>query len=147
MIAREGPILANDLRQINSTGQTAEKLCDALLGMCVTHPVNPFTVTFPKPPPAHTKVFKSRGRPTVPVVHLSDVHIDRFYTVRVGESFLRKFLNGRRSEPKLTAQSRSAAEISTILQRCPRFLQVLMETPTATRRYPCLTRCWKRFSD
>ncbi|KAJ7767281.1 sphingomyelin phosphodiesterase [Mycena metata] len=81
LIAREGPILANDLRQINSTGQTAEKLCDALLGMCVTHPINPFTVAFPKPPPAHPKVFKSRGRPTVPVVHLSDVHIDRFYTV------------------------------------------------------------------
>ncbi|KAJ7153823.1 sphingomyelin phosphodiesterase [Mycena filopes] len=81
LIAREGPILAHDLRQINSTGQTAEKLCDALLGMCVTHPVNPFTVPFPKPPPAHPKVFKSRGRPPVQVVHLSDVHIDRMYTV------------------------------------------------------------------
>ncbi|KAJ6517990.1 sphingomyelin phosphodiesterase [Mycena vitilis] len=81
LIAREGPILANDLRQISPTGQTAEKLCDALLGMCVTHPINPFNVTFPKPPPAHPKVFISRGRPPVRVVHLSDVHIDRMYTV------------------------------------------------------------------
>ncbi|KAF7344826.1 Saposin B-type domain-containing protein [Mycena venus] len=81
IIAREGPILAHDLRQISTTGQTAEKLCDALLGMCVTHPINPFTVPFPKPPPKHPKVFKSRGRPTVPVAHLSDVHIDRLYTV------------------------------------------------------------------
>ncbi|KAJ7500301.1 sphingomyelin phosphodiesterase [Mycena galericulata] len=81
LIAREGPILAHDLRQINTTGQTAEKLCNALLGMCLTTPVNPFTVTFPKPAPAHPKVFTSRGRPPVRVVHLSDVHIDRFYTV------------------------------------------------------------------
>ncbi|KAJ7679352.1 sphingomyelin phosphodiesterase [Mycena polygramma] len=81
LIAREGPILANDLRQISPTGQTAEKLCDALLGMCVTHPINPFNVSFPKPPPAHPKVFTSRGRPPVRVVHLSDVHIDRMYTV------------------------------------------------------------------
>ncbi|KAJ6527327.1 sphingomyelin phosphodiesterase [Mycena vulgaris] len=77
IIAREGPILAHDLRQISSTGQTAEKLCDALLGMCVTHPINEFTVPLPK----HPKVFKSRGHPTMRVAHLSDVHIDRMYTV------------------------------------------------------------------
>ncbi|KAJ7675216.1 sphingomyelin phosphodiesterase [Mycena rosella] len=81
LIAREGPILAHDLRSINTTGQTAEKLCDALLGMCVTHPVNPFTVPFPKPAPAHPKVFTSRGRAPFRVVHLSDVHIDRMYTI------------------------------------------------------------------
>ncbi|KAJ7115438.1 sphingomyelin phosphodiesterase [Mycena epipterygia] len=81
LVAREGPILAHDLRHINVTGQTAEKLCDALLGLCVVHPVNPFTVPFPKPAPAHPKAFKSRGRPPVRVVHLSDVHIDRMYTV------------------------------------------------------------------
>ncbi|KAJ7082370.1 sphingomyelin phosphodiesterase [Mycena belliarum] len=81
IIAREGPILAHDLRQINTTGQTAEKLCDALLGMCVTHPVNPFAVPFPKPPPAHPKAFMSRGRAPVRVVHISDVHIDRMYTM------------------------------------------------------------------
>ncbi|KAJ7302571.1 hypothetical protein DFH08DRAFT_988982 [Mycena albidolilacea] len=45
--------------------QTAEKLFDALLGMCVTHPINEFTVPFPKPLPKHPKAFKSRGRPTV----------------------------------------------------------------------------------
>ncbi|KAF8195282.1 sphingomyelin phosphodiesterase [Mycena galopus ATCC 62051] len=81
LIEREGPILANDLRQINTTGQTAMKLCDALMGMCVTHPLNPFTVPFPKPPPTHPKQFKSRGRPPIQVAHLSDVHIDRFYTI------------------------------------------------------------------
>ncbi|KAF7357082.1 Saposin B-type domain-containing protein [Mycena sanguinolenta] len=80
-IEREGPILAHDLRLINTTGQTAQKLCDALMGMCVTHPLNPFTVPFPKPPPANPKKFVSRGRPPIRVAHLSDVHIDRMYTV------------------------------------------------------------------
>ncbi|KAJ7253566.1 sphingomyelin phosphodiesterase [Mycena rebaudengoi] len=81
VVAGEGPILAHDLRQINVTGQTAEKLCDALLGMCVTHPVNPFRVPFPRPAPVNPKTFRSRGRSPLRVVHLSDVHIDREYTV------------------------------------------------------------------
>jgi sphingomyelin phosphodiesterase len=97
IIAREGPILAHDLRQISSTGQTAEKLCDALLGMCVTHPINEFTVPFPKPLPKHPKAFKSRGRPTVRVAHLSDVHIDRMYTVRLFLSHF--FFSSAASEP------------------------------------------------
>ncbi|KAJ7610147.1 sphingomyelin phosphodiesterase [Roridomyces roridus] len=82
LIAREGPILAHDLNSINTTaGQTAERLCDALLGMCVSKAVNPFTVPLLKPAPKNPTVFSSRGRPTFRVVHLSDVHIDRFYTV------------------------------------------------------------------
>ncbi|KAF8195288.1 sphingomyelin phosphodiesterase [Mycena galopus ATCC 62051] len=81
LIELQGPILANDLRQINATGQTAMKLCDALLGMCITHPLDPFTVPFPKPAPRNPKKFESRGRPPIRVAHLSDVHIDRFYTV------------------------------------------------------------------
>ncbi|KAK6980676.1 Metallo-dependent phosphatase-like protein [Favolaschia claudopus] len=86
LVAREGPILAHDLRSISitptsSSSSTAQKLCDALMGMCVTHPVTPFTVPFPKPAPAHPKVFKSRGGKPIRVAHLSDVHIDRMYTV------------------------------------------------------------------
>ncbi|KAJ7675218.1 sphingomyelin phosphodiesterase [Mycena rosella] len=75
-----GPVLAQDLRQINTTGPTAEKLCAALMGVCVSKVVTPFTVQFPKPAPAHPRVFKSRGRTPFRVVHLSDVHIDREYT-------------------------------------------------------------------
>ncbi|KAJ7342351.1 Metallo-dependent phosphatase-like protein [Mycena albidolilacea] len=33
--------------------------------MCITHPINEFTVPFPKPLPKHPKAFKSHGRPTV----------------------------------------------------------------------------------
>ncbi|KAJ7472599.1 sphingomyelin phosphodiesterase [Mycena latifolia] len=75
-----GPVLGQDLRQINTTGPTAEKLCAALMGVCFSKTVTPFTVQFPKPAPAHPKIFKSRGRAPFRVVHLSDVHIDRQYT-------------------------------------------------------------------
>ncbi|KAJ7716961.1 hypothetical protein DFH07DRAFT_785274 [Mycena maculata] len=63
LIAKEGPILAHDLHQINAMGETVMKLCDTLLRMCVTKAVNPFTVQFPKPVPANPRVFKSCGRP------------------------------------------------------------------------------------
>ncbi|KAJ7767552.1 sphingomyelin phosphodiesterase [Mycena olivaceomarginata] len=59
LLAREGPILSHDLRQISTTGQTAEKLCDALMGI----------------------ISARAGRAPVRVVHLSDVHIDHMYTV------------------------------------------------------------------
>ncbi|KAJ7198285.1 sphingomyelin phosphodiesterase [Mycena pura] len=75
-----GPILAHDLRQINVTGATGQDLCSALLGVCGTKQVTPFTVAFPKPAPKCPKIFKSRGRPPFRVAHLSDVHIDRGYT-------------------------------------------------------------------
>jgi sphingomyelin phosphodiesterase len=86
VVAGAGPVLGRDLRQINTTGPTAEKLCDALMGVCVSKAVTPFTVHFPKPAPAYPKVFKSRGRAPFRVVHLSDVHIDREYTVRLAEA-------------------------------------------------------------
>ncbi|KAJ6560941.1 sphingomyelin phosphodiesterase [Mycena sp. CBHHK59/15] len=74
VIAGTGPILAHDLREISLAGQTAQKLCDALLGMWRHAPGQ-------SPAPAHPKKFVSRGRPPFRVVHLSDVHIDRGYTV------------------------------------------------------------------
>ncbi|EKM50588.1 uncharacterized protein PHACADRAFT_263949 [Phanerochaete carnosa HHB-10118-sp] len=81
VIGEEGPILAHDLRQISATGQTATKLCDAVFGLCNPPPVNAFTVPFPKTAPTNPKVFESTGKPPFQVIHISDVHIDRFYTV------------------------------------------------------------------
>ncbi|KAF7304142.1 Saposin B-type domain-containing protein [Mycena indigotica] len=75
-----GPVLATALRQINVTGPTGERLCGALMNVCTTKTPVPFTVPFPKPPPVHPKVWKSRGRVPFRVAHLSDVHIDRGYT-------------------------------------------------------------------
>lgn len=77
------------------------KLCDAVFGLCQVRfrlcscvksflltyiaikppPVTPFNVTFPKPAPTSATKFISSGRQPFQVVHISDVHIDRSYTV------------------------------------------------------------------
>ncbi|KAI0061961.1 acid sphingomyelinase [Artomyces pyxidatus] len=78
---RSGPVLAHSLRALDTTGTTATRFCDAVFGLCQPPPVDPFTVAFPKPTPAKTTKFVSRGRQPFQVVHFSDVHIDRQYTV------------------------------------------------------------------
>ncbi|EKM49763.1 uncharacterized protein PHACADRAFT_106798 [Phanerochaete carnosa HHB-10118-sp] len=81
IFAKDGPILAHDLRRISATGQTATKFCDAVFGLCNPPPVNAFAVPFPKAAPANPKAFKSTGKLPFQVIHISDVHIDRFYTL------------------------------------------------------------------
>jgi sphingomyelin phosphodiesterase len=81
-VAQQGPILANNLREISTTGEMGTKICDAVLGLCQPPAVNPYTVQFPKPAPANPKVWKSSGKAPFQVVHFSDVHIDRQYTAR-----------------------------------------------------------------
>lgn len=80
-VKEQGPILANDLRSISAFGQTATKLCDAVFGLCQPPAVNKYTVPFPKPAPTNPKKFVSTGKAPIQVVHFSDVHIDRQYTV------------------------------------------------------------------
>ncbi|EIM91606.1 sphingomyelin phosphodiesterase [Stereum hirsutum FP-91666 SS1] len=78
---RSGRIISHDLRQISLNGTTAVKLCDAVFGLCQPPLVTPFNVTFPKPAPTSATKFISSGRQPFQVVHISDVHIDRSYTV------------------------------------------------------------------
>ncbi|CCM06931.1 uncharacterized protein FIBRA_09243 [Fibroporia radiculosa] len=80
-IRTQGPILAHDLRHFALGGQTATRFCDAVFGMCTPPPVNEYTVPFPRPPPERPARFRSAGRPPFRVMHFSDVHIDRQYTV------------------------------------------------------------------
>ncbi|KAI0050799.1 sphingomyelin phosphodiesterase [Auriscalpium vulgare] len=78
---RSGPILAHSLRAFSVDGTTATKFCDAVFGLCQPPRVIPFTVPFPKAAPAIPKQFTSTGKAPFQVVHFSDVHIDRKYTV------------------------------------------------------------------
>jgi len=80
-IRTQGPIIAHDLRHFSLWGQTATKFCEAVFGMCEPPPVNEYQVPFPKPPPPNPQTFVSTGRPPFQVMHFSDVHIDRQYTV------------------------------------------------------------------
>ncbi|KAE9407910.1 sphingomyelin phosphodiesterase [Gymnopus androsaceus JB14] len=77
-----GPIIAHDLREIDATSLTGSRLCDALFGFCASKTPQAFTVPLPTPagpisPPSTPAV---RNTPFT-VVHISDVHIDRDYTV------------------------------------------------------------------
>ncbi|KAJ8462862.1 hypothetical protein ONZ45_g17785 [Pleurotus djamor] len=79
-LASTGPIVAHDLRQISPNGRTATLLCDVLFGLCDPPPVIPFKFplpTGPRRPPTHRRT----GRKPFQVAHISDVHIDREYTV------------------------------------------------------------------
>ncbi|KIK55591.1 hypothetical protein GYMLUDRAFT_230950 [Collybiopsis luxurians FD-317 M1] len=79
---RSGPIIAHDLRSINTTGQTAGRLCDALFGFCASKTPNPFTVPLPSPVASISPPRTPTRRATpFQVVHISDVHIDRNYTI------------------------------------------------------------------
>ncbi|KAF9265105.1 sphingomyelin phosphodiesterase [Marasmius fiardii PR-910] len=85
LLTRSGPIIAHDLRQINVTsGKASAGLCDALFGFCSTNTSTPFQ--FPLPPSHHghnpekSPASQTRKQP-FQVVHISDVHIDRGYTV------------------------------------------------------------------
>ncbi|KAL0565392.1 hypothetical protein V5O48_016629 [Marasmius crinis-equi] len=76
-----GVILAKDLRAIDPFGQTATKMCNGILGACLSPPINAYTVPLPKAAPANPRNFTSQGNTPFQVVHFSDIHIDRQYTV------------------------------------------------------------------
>lgn len=99
-VGSQGPIIAHGLRQISTSGRTATLLCNALFGLCDLVPAEPYNMTFPEltqedREDVETTRNDSKARITVApglerterrkpfqVVHLSDVHIDRHYTVR-----------------------------------------------------------------
>ncbi|KAK7054337.1 hypothetical protein VNI00_003531 [Paramarasmius palmivorus] len=79
-----GPIIAHDLRQINVTsGRASAGLCTALFGFCSTNTSTPFDFPLPPPPqePTRRNTCLRKRREPFQIVHISDVHIDREYTV------------------------------------------------------------------
>ncbi|KAI0311070.1 sphingomyelin phosphodiesterase [Amylostereum chailletii] len=80
-LERSGPLVAHALRALDAGGTTAMKFCEATFGLCQQPPITPFMVSIPKPAPENATRFLSRGRTPFQVVHFSDVHIDREYTV------------------------------------------------------------------
>ncbi|TDL22759.1 sphingomyelin phosphodiesterase [Rickenella mellea] len=80
-VALQGPILAHSLRNIAANGRSATLLCSALFNLCDSPPAIPYNVSFPSSPPDNPRKFHSYGRPPFKSVHISDIHIDQFYTV------------------------------------------------------------------
>ncbi|PBK67541.1 sphingomyelin phosphodiesterase [Armillaria solidipes] len=79
LIEQQGPIVAHVLRSISATSQTSTKLC-GLVGLCDPPDINAYGVSFASNT-SKAKPVTSQGRETFRVAHISDVHIDRSYTV------------------------------------------------------------------
>lgn len=62
-------------------GTTSTLLCDALLGLCQPPAVNQYTFPLATDVPLNPKVWVSSGQTPFQVIHFSDVHIDRKYSV------------------------------------------------------------------
>ncbi|KAI0316611.1 sphingomyelin phosphodiesterase [Amylostereum chailletii] len=80
-LARTGPIIAHSLRSFKASGTTATKFCEAVFGLCQQPAVTAYSVPFSSSAPSNPTQFVSKGRTPFQVVHFSDVHIDRSYTV------------------------------------------------------------------
>lgn len=79
-LAEQGPIVAHDLRKISPFDRSSTLLCNSIFGLCQQPAVQ--QLKFPlSSVPKNQKQWTSQGRQPFQVVHFSDVHIDREYTV------------------------------------------------------------------
>lgn len=99
-VGTQAPILAHDLRSITLASPAAKNFCTTIFGLCPLPNTIPHTVNVSDRPAEAVagdlafsdrrarghrvrKQWKSRGRKPFQVVHISDVHVDREYTVRL----------------------------------------------------------------
>ena len=79
-LAEQGPIVAHDLRKISPFDRSSTLLCNSVFGLCQQPAVQ--QLNFPlSSAPKNPKQWTSQGRQPFQVVHFSDVHVDREYTV------------------------------------------------------------------
>ncbi|KKY17767.1 putative sphingomyelin phosphodiesterase [Phaeomoniella chlamydospora] len=78
-IGLEGPILAHDLRVMDIPSHTAQLFCSTVFGLCDYPEVTVYDVPFPSEKPANSSRPAPSGQTPIQVVHISDIHIDRFY--------------------------------------------------------------------
>ncbi|MCJ1333221.1 hypothetical protein MMC10_009915 [Thelotrema lepadinum] len=83
-IAREGPILAHDLREMTIPSHTSQLFCTTIFGLCDYPAVTAETISFPSPKPVVNRPIPSTQDP-IQIVHISDIHVDLSY--EVGSSY------------------------------------------------------------
>ncbi|KAF2231533.1 sphingomyelin phosphodiesterase [Viridothelium virens] len=79
-ITLEGPILAHDLREMTVGSRTSQLFCLTLFGLCPWPAVEAYTVDM-TPKPANATRPAVSGETPIEIVHISDIHVDRFYEV------------------------------------------------------------------
>jgi sphingomyelin phosphodiesterase len=77
-VALEGPIVAQQLRQMKIGSTTSKVFLSTFLGVCAYPSVDTYTVPFPSPKPAGNRRVPGTKTP-LKVVQYSDIHIDQFY--------------------------------------------------------------------
>ncbi|KAL1967104.1 hypothetical protein VTN77DRAFT_3628 [Rasamsonia byssochlamydoides] len=77
-IAREGPILAHDLRQMTVPSHTSQLFCTTIFGLCDYPALTATSISFPSPKPSATRPAVS-GETPIQIVHISDIHVDLSY--------------------------------------------------------------------
>ncbi|KKK25569.1 hypothetical protein AOCH_000093 [Aspergillus ochraceoroseus] len=78
IIAREGPILAHDLRLMDIGSSTSQWFCGSIFGLCQPPAVTEYSVPFPSAKPNTTRPTPS-GETPIQIVHFSDIHVDLSY--------------------------------------------------------------------
>ncbi|KAI9657708.1 MAG: hypothetical protein M1821_002884 [Bathelium mastoideum] len=79
-ITLEGPILAHDLREMTIGSRTSQLFCLTLFGLCQWPAVEPYTVSV-TPKPSNASRPAVSGKDPIQIVHISDIHVDRFYEI------------------------------------------------------------------
>ncbi|KAF2814655.1 sphingomyelin phosphodiesterase [Mytilinidion resinicola] len=77
-VAREGPIIAYALRQIEIGSKTSKLFCITFMGVCDYPEVTPYKVSFPKKESPRLRPAPS-GETPIRIVQFSDIHVDRLY--------------------------------------------------------------------
>ncbi|KAF3916855.1 Endopolyphosphatase [Dactylellina cionopaga] len=79
IVASEGPVIAEMLRNMKIGSRTNKVICASLFGLCENPDVLPYPGTIP--PPAANRKIAPKVAATKPLkfVHISDTHIDRLY--------------------------------------------------------------------
>jgi hypothetical protein len=78
----QGPIIAHSLRSIALSRRSSSLLCSKIFGLCPYPAVPHYTFPMPKPT-RNVSVPWSGRRPPLRFVHVTDIHVDQYYEVRV----------------------------------------------------------------
>lgn len=79
VVAREAPIIADIIKNVEVGSKTSEQFCITFLGVCQYPEIDKWAVPFPSRKPCGEPVRATSGQDPIKVIHYSDIHIDPLY--------------------------------------------------------------------